>query len=77
MAESILLSSPALLLLLVLALGLCLFDRFYRATRGVFTLLGTALGLIACGCALILGAGTAEAGSLLLALTILMLGGWK
>lgn len=77
MAQSILLSSPALLLLLGAALGLCLFDRFYRATRGVFTLLGTVLGLIGCGCALIMGAGPAEVGSVLLALTILMLGGWK
>ena len=45
MAQCVTLQLPLALLLYAAALFLCLFERRYRATRGVFFLLSTALAL--------------------------------
>ncbi len=77
MGESVILSTPLLLILLGLALGLCLYDRHYRATRGAFTLISAFLAIAACGYSLILGAQAREIITVLLAFLALNLEGWK
>lgn len=55
-------------------LFLCLFERRYRATRGVFFLLSTALALGAGAYALFWGAGLWETAAALLPFLLLSLG---
>jgi len=57
-----------------IALFLCLFERKYRATRGVFFLLSAALALGASGYALVLGAGLWETAAVLLVFLLLNMG---
>lgn len=64
---SVLLETPVLWILFGAALGLCLFDRAYRGTRGIFTVLSALLAIIGCVYALLLGAGAAEIAVILLA----------
>lgn len=77
MSDSVILNTPILLALLGAALGLCLFDRFYRATRGWFTLASAAAAVLSCAYALILGAGMGEVVTVLLVFLCLNLEGWK
>ena len=77
MAESVILSSPALLLLFGAALCLCLFDKLCKAARGRLSVLSAALAVGAAAYALILGAGTGEVLTVLLLLLCLNLEGWK
>lgn len=74
MAESVILQLPLALLLYGAALFLCLFERRYRATRGIFFLLSTALALGASAYALIWGAGLWETAAALLPFLLLNLG---
>lgn len=74
---SVLLETPVLWILFGAALGLCLFDRAYRGTRGIFTVLSALLAIIGCAYALLLGAGAAEIAVILLAFLPLNLEGWK
>lgn len=74
---SVLLETPVLWILFGAALGLCLFDRAYRGTRGIFTVLSALLAIIGCAYALLLGAGAAEITVILLAFLLLNLEGWK
>ena len=74
---SVLLETPVLWILFGAALGLCLFDRAYRGTRGIFTVLSALLAIIGCAYALLLGAGAAEIAVILLAFPLLNLEGWK
>lgn len=74
MAESVILQLPLALLLYGAALFFCLFERRYRATRGVFFLLSAALALGASAYALIMGAGLWEAAAALLAFLLLDMG---
>jgi len=74
---SVLLETPVLWILFGAALGLCLFDRAYRGTRGIFTVLSALLAIIGCVYALLLGAGAAEIAVILLAFLLLNLEGWK
>lgn len=74
---SVLLETPVLWILFGAALGLCLFDRAYRGTRGIFTVLSALLAVIGCAYALLLGAGAAEIAVILLAFLLLNLEGWK
>lgn len=74
MAESVILQLPLALLLYGTALFFCLFERRYRATRGVFFLLSAALALGASAYALIMGAGLWEAAAVLLAFLLLDMG---
>ena len=77
MGESIILSTPLLWVLLGVALALCLFDRHYQATKGIFTAVSAVLTMIACAVALILGAGTGEVITVLLVFLLLGMEGWK
>ena len=77
MGESTILNTPILLLLLGIALGLCLFDRVYRNTKGWFTLCSAALAVGTASYALLLGVGTGEVVTVLLLFLSLNLGGWK
>lgn len=74
MAESVILQLPLALLLYGSALFFCLFERRYRATRGVFFLLSAALALGASAYALIMGAGLWETAAVLLAFLLLNMG---
>ena len=74
---SVLLETPVLWILFGAALGLNLFDRAYRGTRGIFTVLSALLAIIGCAYALLLGAGAAELTVILLAFLLLNLEGWK
>ncbi len=74
MAESVILQLPMVLLLYGAALFFCLFERRYRATRGVFLLLSAALALGASAYALIGGAGLWETAAALLPFLLLNLG---
>ena len=71
MAESVILQLPMALLLYGAALFFCLFERRYRATRGVFLLLSAALALGASAYALIGGAGLWETAAALLPFLLL------
>ena len=74
---SVLLETPVLWLIFGAALGLCLFDRAYRGTRGIFTVLSALLAVLGCAYALLLGVGAAEIAVILLAFLLLNLEGWK
>lgn len=65
---------PLALLLYGTALFFCLFERRYRASRGVFFLLSAALALGASAYALIMGAGLWETAAVLLAFLLLDMG---
>lgn len=77
MGESVILSTPLLWLLFGIALALCLFDKAYRATKGIFTALSAVVTVVACAVALILGAGSGEVVTVLLVFLLLGLEGWK
>ena len=69
--ESVILQLPGALLLYGGAVSLCLFDRRYRATRGIFTLLSTALSVFATAFSMLQGASYWEAATVLLAFLLL------
>lgn len=71
MAESVTLQLPLALLLYGAALFFCLFERRYRATRGVFFVLSAALALGASAYALIWGAALWETAAALLVFLLL------
>lgn len=77
MAGSVILNTPVLLLLFGGGLGLNLFDRHYRASRGWMTLLSALAVAAACAYALLLGAGLGETVTILLVFLCLNLEGWK
>ena len=74
---SVLLETPVLWLIFGAALGLNLFDRAYRGTRGIFTVLSALLAVLGWAYALLLGAGAADIAVILLAFLLLNLEGWK
>lgn len=71
--ESVILGKPLVLALLLygIALFFVLYDRAYRATRGVFTLVSTALAVIATGYSLVMGASMWECATVLLVFLLL------
>ena len=75
MAESVILQLPMALLLYGAALFFCLFERRYRATRGVFLLLSAALALGASAKARIGGAGVGESAAAVQPVRVLNRGG--
>lgn len=77
MADSVILNTPLLLLLFGGGLGLNLFDRHYRDSRGWMTLLSAVVVVASCACALLLGAGLGETVTALLVFLCLNLEGWK
>ena len=74
--ESIIFGQPLVLSLLLygIALALLLFDRAYRATKGVFTLASTALAVLATGYSLLMGASLWECATVLLVFLLLNMG---
>ncbi len=74
MVESVILDLPLALLLYGAALFFCLFERRYRATRGVFFLLSAALALGASAYALVRGASLWETAAVLLIYLLLDMG---
>ena len=77
MGESIILSTPLLWVIFGIALALCLYDKASRATGGLFTAASAVVAVAGCAVALILGAGTGEVISVLLAFLLLGMEGWK
>ena len=65
---------PMALLLYGAALFLCLFERRYRSSRGVFLLASAALTLAASAYSLLMGAGLWETAAVLLIFLLLNLG---
>lgn len=72
--DSIILQLPLALALYGAALFLVLFDRAYRATKGIFTLLSTALAAVATAYSLLMGAALGECATVLLAFLLLNMG---
>ncbi len=72
--ESVILQQPLALVLYGAALFLLLFDRAYNATKGIFTLISTALAVLATGYSLVVGAQLWECATVLLAFLLLNMG---
>ncbi len=74
--ESVILQRPlvAALILYGAALFLLLFDRAYRATRGIFSLISTVLAVIATAYSLLMGATMWECATVLLVFLLLNMG---
>ena len=72
--ESVILQQPLALALYGIALFLVLFDRAYRATKGVFTLISTALAAVATAYSLLMGAALWECATVLLVFLLLNMG---
>lgn len=72
--ESVILQTPLALLLYGIALGLCLFDRHYKATNGILTLVSTALAVGATVYAIIMGAALVECAVVLMVFLLLNMG---
>lgn len=69
--ESVILQQPLALAVYGLALALLLFDRAHHATKGVFTLISTALAVLTSAYCLVIGAGLWECATVLLVFLIL------
>lgn len=69
--ESVILQTPLAMVLFGAALFLCLYDRAYRATRGIFTLISTVLAIAATAYSLVAGAGLQECAAVLLVFLLL------
>lgn len=72
--DSVILSLPLALVLYGAALFFVLFDRAYKATRGVFTLISTALAAVATAYSLLMGATMWECATVLLVFLLLNMG---
>lgn len=72
--ESVILQSPLALLLYGIALFLNLFDRHYKMTKGVMTLVSTAVCVAATAYVLVMGASMFECAAVLLAFLLLNMG---
>ena len=74
MIESVILQTPLALVLYGIALALCLFDRHYKATGGVATLISTALAMGATVYAILLGASLVECATVLMVFLLANMG---
>lgn len=72
--ESVILQSPLALILYGLALFLNLFDRHYKMTKGVMTLVSVAVCVAATAYALLIGASIFECAAVLLVFLLLNMG---
>ena len=74
--ESVIFGQPLVISLLMygIAVALLLFDRTYRATKGLFTLLSTALAVLATAYSLLMGASMWECVTVLLVFLLLNMG---
>ena len=64
--DSVILQTPLALVLYGVALALCLFDRHYKASRGILTLVSTALAVGATVYALLMGVPLVECATVLM-----------
>lgn len=69
--ESMILSSPLTLFLYGIALALNLFDRKFRTTKGILTLISCVVAILTTGHALTIGAGLWECATVLLVFLLL------
>ena len=74
MNESVILQTPLALVLFGIALALCLFDRHYKATNGVATLISTALAVGATVYAILMGASLVECATVLMVFLLANMG---
>lgn len=72
--ESVILRSPLALLAYGTALFFCLYDRVYKATGWLFTVLSAVLAIAASAYSLILGASLWETATVLLVFLLLNMG---
>ena len=72
--ESVIMQSPLTMILYGLALFLNLFDRYYKMTRGVMTLVSAAVCVGATAYALVIGAALFECAAVLLVFLLLNMG---
>lgn len=77
MVKSVILNSPVLVLLFGAALGLCIFDKLKKGTKGWFSIASAFLAVGTAAYGLILGTGTGETLTVLLLFLCLNLEGWK
>ncbi len=74
MGEWVILQHPAMLILYGVSFFFCLFDRAYKATKGIFTVVSAFLAIVATAYGLILGAGLWESAALLTVFLLLEMG---
>ena len=74
--ESVIFGQPLVISLLLygIALALVLFDRSYRVTKGLFTLISTALTVLATAYSLLMGTSMWECVTFLLGFLLLNMG---
>ena len=72
--NSVILQTPLALVLYGIALGLCLFDKHYKATGGMVTLISTALAVGATVYALVMGAALVECATVLMVFLLANMG---
>ena len=72
--NSVILQTPLAMVLYGIAIGLCLFDRHYKATDGILTLVSTGLAIGATVYALALGAPLTECAIMTMALLLMNMG---
>lgn len=74
MDESVILQLPLAWMLFGSAFFLNLFDRHYKATRGIFTMVAAFFAVIATAYSLLMGASMQEAATVLLIFLLLNMG---
>ena len=72
--NSVILQTPIAMLLYGIALALCLFDRHYKATNGLVTLISTGVAIAATVYALLMGAALVECATVLMAFMLINMG---
>lgn len=72
--DSVILQTPLALVLYGIALALCLFDRHYKASKGILTLASTALAVGATVYALLMGAPLVECATVLMVFMLANMG---
>ena len=72
--DSVILQIPLALVLYGIALALCLFDRHYKATGGIATLISTALAVGATVYALLMGTPLVECATVLMIFMLAKMG---
>lgn len=72
--DSVILQTPLALVLYGIALALCLFDRHYKASNGILTVVSTALAVASTVYALLMGAPLVECATVLMVFMLANMG---
>jgi len=72
--ESVILQTPLAMVLYGIALALCLFDRHYRSSNGIITMIATALAVVSTVYALLLGTPLTECATVLMVFMLANMG---